>query len=139
MMNLYDHKRIRYSFLYSFLFHVILIWLLSFFIITHSPVKPKYISVGFIREEYLPQPLKVAKLRKNSKILGIPESSVVLKDMQFKNIEEVSLPESTSFEPDILDKPLPGREKERKTFVINTATGDPGRGNFDLPRSQLDN
>ena len=111
-----------------------MIWILSFFIIQQIEAKPKFISVGFIKEEYLPQPLKIARVKKTSKILGIPQSSVVLKDMQFHDIEEVSLPESRTFQEDLSESPMPTKDKIKKTFLIESTTGTPGHGNFDLKR-----
>lgn len=138
MMNYYDDRRIRFSFLYSFIIHILLIWILSFFIMSKPISERKYISVSFMKGEYLPQPLKVGHIKKKSKILGIPESSVVLSDLQFKEIDEVHIPESQSFAHELSDPVLYSKDKIKKIFKLGTENDSPGKGNPEIKRSDSD-
>lgn len=125
--------RVKYSLLISFIFHVILLWILSYFIISQTEPDPKFITVGFIKEDYLPQPLKVSSIKKSSK-LGIPESSVLLKDLRFSEIDRVELPYSRSFKEEVIPGETNRKEIEKKVFDISEQTPRIKKGDSHIER-----
>ncbi|MDD3626281.1 MAG: hypothetical protein PHV06_03065 [bacterium] len=137
-MFLIEDRTSRLALTYSFIIHLFIIWLLSFFIIIKPQIERKYISVGFVKEEYLPQPLKVSSLKKSSKILGIPESSVMLSDMHFQEFDQVILPESRSFDEEIFDPEIRQKDPARKQFELKGSSDQPQKGNSEIGRDNIE-
>ncbi|HDS09866.1 MAG TPA: hypothetical protein ENN73_06515 [Firmicutes bacterium] len=137
-MFLIEDKRSRLALTYSFVFHLFIIWVLSFFIIIKPQIEKRYISVGFVKEEYLPQPLKVSSMKRDSKILGIPESSVILSDMQFREYDLVVLPESRTFDEDYFDPYSVQKDLFRKHFDLQGSSDRPQKGNSELSRDNIE-